>query len=376
MQKEELDISSTEYSNSEWKKNLAKSVLFVGIFVVLLTMLSYMIRATGDTKDRFEGFYAEPNNTIDMVIIGSSPAYSSIVPAKLYGDTGIRSYPLASNVQRPVAGLYLTKEALKTQSPKLFVYEMRMYVGLQVGLVSNMAYTRDVLDNMKYSFNRNTAINAMVDDPLERYTYYFDIFKYHSNWKTLIMPGQIASFRYERKNPTKGYTITDLVGPTKEPVNNIASDSIELDPFQKDALNDLLEFLTENNLSALFYVSPYDLADEDAGKYLTIKSMVEAAGFEFLDMNQNYDATGIDFESDFSDYGVHTNAVGAAKITDYFETYIAANYDLPDHRTDSDSKTNKSWEKAYEDWIVQYDESKRVIAERIENEDWTVEEDD
>ena len=53
-----------------------------------------------------------------------------------------------------------------------------------------MAYTRGVTDNMKYSWNRIKTINALVDPdgPEPRYTYYFDIFKYHSNWKTMVLP--------------------------------------------------------------------------------------------------------------------------------------------------------------------------------------------
>lgn len=49
-----------------------------------------------------------------------------------------------------------------------------------------MIFTRGVTDNLKYSKNRVDAINALVSDRSERYTYYFDIFKYHSNWKTLF----------------------------------------------------------------------------------------------------------------------------------------------------------------------------------------------
>ena len=35
-----------------------------------------------------------------------------------------------------------------------------------------MVFTRGVTDNMKYSVNRIQAINALVSDKSERYTYY------------------------------------------------------------------------------------------------------------------------------------------------------------------------------------------------------------
>lgn len=360
-------------------RRLIGAVVFVMIFILALTSLTYMIRTNGDTKTRFMGFYAEPRNSLDIVMIGSSPTYSSTVPAQLYGEYGVKAYPLASNVQRPIAGLYLVKEAEKTQSPKLYMFEMRMYVGIEEGLISNMAYTRDVTDNMRYSFNRIAAINAMTDgmaaenaDP--KYTYYFDIFKYHSNWKTLVLWDQITSFRYVRKDPEKGYKITDKVGPAETPVINADVDPMELDVHQEEALQNLLAYLKENDLDALFYVSPYELKEGDDAKYVQIKNEVEAAGYTFLDMNQYYDEIGIDFATDFSDYGIHTNAVGARKCTEFLGKYLAENYDLPDHR-ETDEKTDGSWEKAYENWQSEYSEAEETIEKRIEEEDWTVLED-
>ena len=51
-------------------------------------------------------------------------------------------YPLSSNVQRPAAAEYLVEEALKTQSPELFVFELRMYTYEEGDMMDNMAYAR------------------------------------------------------------------------------------------------------------------------------------------------------------------------------------------------------------------------------------------
>ncbi len=52
-----------------------------------------------------------------------------------------------------------------------------------------MAYARGVTDNLKYSLNRVYTINRLVTAKEDRYTYYFDIFKYHSNWKNHGLTG-------------------------------------------------------------------------------------------------------------------------------------------------------------------------------------------
>ena len=55
------------------KKQLLQAVVFVAIFFVILIHLTYIIRTSGDQKARFAGFYAEPKDTIDAILIGSSP---------------------------------------------------------------------------------------------------------------------------------------------------------------------------------------------------------------------------------------------------------------------------------------------------------------
>lgn len=144
------------------ERTAMQCIIFIVIFAVLLVLVSYMVRTNGDVKDRFSGFYAEKNDTLDIVIIGSSPVFPYYSAPKLWGETGIAMYPLSSNVQRPIAMKYLVREAEKSQSPELYIFEMRMFTMEDAGLSENMAYTRGVTDNMKYSPLRYETIRAMV----------------------------------------------------------------------------------------------------------------------------------------------------------------------------------------------------------------------
>ncbi len=115
------------------RKQFVQSIIFIVIFLLVLVPVSYIVRTNGDVKDRFSGFYAEEDNTLDIVMIGSSPVFPYYSTPKLWGETGIAAYPLSSNVQRPAAMKYLVKEAQKTQSPALYIFEMRMYTMEDVG---------------------------------------------------------------------------------------------------------------------------------------------------------------------------------------------------------------------------------------------------
>ena len=121
-------------------KQAIKATAFIGIFLVILVCLTYVIRTNGEVKGIFTGFYAEKDNTIDVMLIGSSPVYPFYSAPKIYGECGITCYPLSSHVQRPSAALPLLKEAYKTQTPEVVVFEMRMYTMEDGDMESNMAY--------------------------------------------------------------------------------------------------------------------------------------------------------------------------------------------------------------------------------------------
>ncbi len=354
-------------------KQLLKSIFFIVIAAFLLVHVTYAIRTNGDVKDRFVGFYAEKNNTIDAVIVGSSPVYPCFVTPKIYGDMGITMYPLSSNMQRPVATKYLVKEALKSQKPELFIFEMRMWTASDEDLLGNMAHTREVTDNLKYSLNRIDTINAMVDDPDERLSYYFDIFKYHSNWRTLALWSQLRTCFYSYPDELKGYVPAGTVGPGSESEFAKVLEREQMPAEQEAYLRDLLDYLKDNDLEALFVISPYVVKEDEQKKINYMSDIVAEYGYPFLDMNQHQDEIGLDYASDFKDYGTHTNVAGASKVTDYFEKYIKENYVSTgallqkDHRGD---KTFASWDKAYEKWLEAYENGMKEILDNIANQNW------
>lgn len=350
-------------------RQAVKSIIFIAGFLYILMTVTYIIRTNGDVKDRYTGFYAEPENTIDVALIGSSPVYPYYSTPMMWGEYGICAYPISSNLQRPVAGTFLVEEIRKTQEPSLYIFEMRMYTARETDLTNNMAYTRGVTDNMKYSLNRIRTINAMVDDVSQRHTYYFDIFKYHSNWKTMVLPEQLKSFRYEKLDDQKGYVMTDEVGPCEAVDTSYITERLPMPEIQEKHLNHLLDYLKENKLQALFILSPTVMEEEKQMMYNYIDDIVGSYGYEFLNMNDYYEEIGIDFSTDFSDYGGHTNALGARKCTEFLSRYIADRYGIADRRGTAGYET---WNEAYIQWQREFEQAKETIAGRIEEGDFAV----
>lgn len=337
---------------------------FIGIFLLLLIAVSYIVRTNGNVKDRFSGFYAEKDDTLDIVMIGSSPVFPYYAAPKLWGETGIAMYPLSSNVQRPVAMKYLVEETEKSQSPQLYIFEMRMFTMEDEGLRENMAYTRGVTDNMRYSYLRYKTIQAMVpeDSEEERISFYLDIMKYHTNWKMLVLSSEWANMTYHKANPLKGFEFKDEVVVCTMPDCGGAEGMIKIPPEQEAYLRDLLDFLKAENKDALFIVSPHGETIEEQQMYNYMEEITASYGYPFLNMNNYYEEIGIVFEEDFADNGGHTNAVGADKCTDFLEKYLQKQYSFIDKRGD---ERYISWDKAYELWQIQLEEAKAVIADHI-----------
>ncbi|MCM1266982.1 MAG: glycosyltransferase [Bacteroidales bacterium] len=348
---------------------LAKALCFIGIFLAVLLPISYMVRTNGDVKDRFAGFYAEKKDSLDVVMIGSSPVFPYYAAPKLWGETGIAMYPLSTNVQRPAAMKYLMEEAEKTQSPQLYVFEMRMFTMEEEGLMDNMAYTRGVTDNMRYSISRIQAIRGLVpeDDEEGRLSYYLDIMKYHTNWKMLALPSEWKNMFYRNPHPLKGYTFRDEVGPQPAPDCGGEKGVQPMPTEQEACLRELMALVRENGRDALFLVSPYGESREEQEMFNYMKEIVREEGFPLLNLNDCYEEIGIVFEEDFADYGSHTNAVGAEKCTDYLEAYLLEHYSFSDHRGDA---AYASWDAAYQLWKERQAEAVETVRERIANAEY------
>jgi len=328
-----------------------KVILFLFIFLFLFRSVSYTMRSNGDAKQRFTGFYAEDKNTIDVFMMGSSTVASSFCPAYMWGNYGFTSYPLSSNSQRPKAIKYLIEEGLKYQNPKLIVIEMRTFIADDSELATDEGHIREVVDNMRYSVQRIRTVNALTDQLDNRYSYYVDLIKYHSNYGTLLDPTQLVLFNFSSNNIDKGFVYkTHTENFRLETPELYTEDRLPIPEEQGEVLKDLLNYLKSNNLEALFVVAPRDNLDGYQEMMNYCQDMVEAEGYRFLNMNYLYDEMGFDYRYDIDD-GAHTNVWGAVKVSKLLGSYIADNYQIKSKNSNS---VNENWNEAYRHFNDEY----------------------
>lgn len=342
-------------------------LIFLGGFLVFFLGATYILRANSDRKQRFANFYYEPEYSIDVVYIGSSPVHPYWSPALAWELQGFTSASLATNVQQPKAALCLLREVEKTQSPDVMIFELRMFSREQKEFDKNEdweAITRNVTDNMKYSFNRVQTINRLVPDINDRISYYFDIMKYHSLWKHLGKE-QWEYWKFEKPDPLKGHLIMSDVVDLSYAWHDYRTitEVTPMPPEQEMYLRELLDYCKEKEIMALFTVNPYtDITETAQAQFNYMQQIVEQEyGYDFINFNCLYEELGIDFAKDFYNGG-HMNACGAEKFTAYLAKYLSENYDLPDKREDPDYA---GWNKAYAYWKEQSDNAVQIINDKV-----------
>lgn len=328
------------------------------VFIMLFISISYIMRPITKSRQNICGFYAE--NEVDILFIGGSACYCSWQPLKAWKTYGFTSYNFATDAMQPQVVEYAVKEVEKYHKPELFVIDLRPFqYGDMVGEdginMERTAAFRNFVDNLKYSGERYELINSYAPTSEEKWTYHFDISKYHSglinlldfeNWKYIDNENDLLSKGFHYHESAMGIDIVDtsLVAEEQvlaEKINNM---------FIK-----LLEYCKSKGHQVLFVVYPYSGAEEDQRKYNYMLGKIDEYGFDYLNLHEKMQDVGLDRNTDFYDWN-HVNLLGANKVTSYLGQYLFENYDLPDNRNNPEYA---SWNTDYEIW---HDEIEAVYA--------------
>ena len=137
--------------------NLIRAFVFIIIGGLLLITLDrvflpkWSYPQAYNTSYQMETFWNLPNNTNEVLFLGTSHMMCGISPVEIYEKNGIVSYNLGTASQ-PIQGTYyLLKEAFKYQSPKVIVLD-----------VSNLFYPRTDDFAWEYIFH-----NLFPESPAE-----------------------------------------------------------------------------------------------------------------------------------------------------------------------------------------------------------------
>lgn len=265
---------------------------------------------------------------------------------------------------------YYIREALKTQSPKLYVIDCGAFAsGLKSSKFADVTdeycstQIRRNTDALNYSINRVKLINHIMPPGEDKRNYYFDLLNYHDS--------KLPSIQYignKRHSVEKGYTALMLFSDeifVNSDVIDVTSDEIPLETEMNEIFMDLINELKQYDMDVLFVSQPnIYLREEDYIKQGNIEYMeriIKENGYDFLDMGDYRDEIGLNPTFDLAlGAGDHFTCFGAEKITCFLGKYINEHYKLPDHRGDPQYS---SWDDDYEQWVTILDGEKKYNSE-------------
>ena len=335
-------------------KRVLKLAGLLGIMIVLYSIFGWMLLFNGiGSESHIRNFYREPENSIDVAIIGCSEVYSDYSPPLAYGEFGYTSYNLGSSAVPGKFYRSMLCEYLKYQNPQLVVIEMNGFF-YNEEQSAREGPVRQWIDNMPKSYNwvRTITENVAREDRMD---YFFSFSKYHSNWEKYKQ--QYGRIEDLKRNFVDGVSIMKgfVTITTKNSEYEKERKEQNLNDFGREQLEDLLGYCKDCGLKNVLFVRMPHVNQLSEACNEELARVISEAGYDFLNCDVLSEDIGLEIYDDYYN-AEHLNASGNEKFTRYLGEYIVSNYEINQtHSADVD----KLWDKCYQYTVQIFDVLKK-----------------
>ncbi len=312
-------------------KYLIKGIAFiVSLSIVLNGILGILAPKGGSGIYNLKEFYRLEDNTVDVLMLGSSLSFINIDPAVMWNEEGIAAYSLGGAVQPLWNSYYYLKEALKTQRPSLITLEI---YGSQIEYQPDNSWVLNNVSAIKSPLNRFNAVRCST--AREQWFPMFLGFPYYHDRYSGLADSDYLAYRGQKDfEYYLGHGTYYKTAAYEKPNAAIEAEAAELSEKPLEYLIKIIELCKKENIKLLLFASPTVLYPTLKGYYQTVRDIAEEYGVDYVDFNYLYDAIGLDFEKDFADEN-HLNQYGCPKFSKYFCDYLKEHYYLENHRNDN-----------------------------------------
>ncbi len=308
-------------------KRFIKITSFLLGLIVLLLIPSQILKPKNNTKEAgienpsANGILGEAPNTVDIVFIGDSEAYSAFTPMQIWKEAGYTSHICATGAQTLDYTYLMLQRAFENQSPKLVVMETNIFF-------RKLAVWRKV----------TTKLNST-----------FSVFMYHDLWKQFDIDELSVPPQYKATDYKKGFWFDNTI-ESAIPTDYMAPNGkiAKISALNVDQITQIKNFCEERGAELLLVSAP-SMINWNIAKHNATADFAKELGCEFIDYNLMNDEIGIDWTTDTRDKGDHVNYYGAVKVTRHLTGYLQERGIFEDHREDP---KYKQWHNDYK--IYQY----------------------
>lgn len=282
-----------------------------------------------------DSFHNMPEESVDIVVLGSSHAQYSFIPSLAFQDLGLYSYVLGSACQPLEVSYEMLQETLKTQKPELVILEMYTATPLRSWCEADSCYV--IAEYQLRGEQKQNVIDYLPAEKAEQYRNEFLV--NHNNWKDMDSWKDLFSNpNVGLISPTFGYVVqyAELPTPNWWYPNTFAADldeEVELDELDLLSLNRIYDLCKENDIELMLYMMPMELLDILNQSYRhAIWDWAKERDVKYVDLVD--EAEALDYRLCIHNDGAHSLLNGSAFVTDYLCEFIGANYEFNNHQTD------------------------------------------
>lgn len=319
------------------KKIIFKAIIFISILLIILAILTKIFipknntRRSGIHKSKVlqTGVLAEPENTLDVILVGNSEAYTSFIPLEAWHKYGYTSYVCGTPGQKLPSICSIIYDVLKKQNPKIVMLE------------ADTIYKRVPLV---------TPVEQIASKV-------FPIFEYHDRWKKLRIEDFHKKSEYKKIQASKGFYFSNEIQSRKnEEYMNESEETQRIPKSNKIYVKTIKKYCESKGIEFIIYSTP-SIMNWSMEKHNGVENLAKELGVEYLDMNLLNNEINIDWKKDSRDKGDHLNYTGSLKTTKFLGEYLNKK-GLPDHRAD---EKYESWNKYYNKYIKEIKDKNNVI---------------
>ncbi len=331
-------------------------VCFCLLAFFLLSYTQYLLTPKYDYGIcSMSNLYAQPENSIDVLFVGSSLIYSGVNTNELWSHYGIAAYNLCSAEQPFWVSYHVILEALKTQHPRLIVLDAKP----ATYLASYSKPGRVVLSTygIRSLGNRIDAIFSCVEDRRDAWMFALGLSPIHVNYENLT----VSDFAFPPDNGGRGNTWKGFIEMNK--TSSFVSSSFfwsdmekPLNPRGEEYARKIFELAQTEKIEILLLSIPYIDYPNDHPYYNALWRIAAEYGIEGLNFNHPSLRSLMNDSYDFAD-AQHLNIRGSEIFSRRLGYELKKRFELPDRR--SDPYYNTSYDACLTIW-----EQRKTAAEK------------
>ncbi|MCU4158055.1 hypothetical protein J1N10_18920 [Carboxylicivirga sp. A043] len=245
------------------KRFLIKISLFLILFIALNQLLGNYIGSKRKLVGyypslRWDDFYNTKDNTVDIVFLGSSHCYRSLIPNIFDSILQVNSFNMGSSFQTPFISDYVLKEIINYQTPGMVILELHHSTLGGAKNFGNASHNFDFFSNSKNKYE--LIIESITLQELG--SILFPTYRFN-NLKSLIFESKPLGYGVDKNIHSyyshKGYVETPTYKIDSLVLNMgsvINQDSFK--DFQIEGVNSIIQLCQENDIRLLIVTQPYN----------------------------------------------------------------------------------------------------------------------